>query len=348
MCAEIKPNFDTNRQKLADIIPLPAPFTVYIEQTRYCNFKCFYCIHSTRDEKDGPFQKLGYEIKHMDEEDFNKILNDLKEFPKGSIKRIVFSGLGEPLANPNLPKYVGKVVEADIAKRVEIITNGLLLNKSNIDELITSGITNINISIQGLNAKTYEEVCSAKIDFDKFLGTLEYLYKNKKQAKIYIKIVDAALKSKEEENIFYDMFSKYADRIYIEHLVQMQQSHKSIENMVDGKSFYGEDVIADRMVCAPAFYFMQIGCDLDVFPCPVPGLSRALSMGNTKTKCLLEIWNSKKRLDFLKALLKFKKDNYIDCKGCTCYNAANHPNEYLDKDAEIILNKLESKYEIRN
>ena len=348
MCAEIKPNFDTERQKLADIIPLPAPFTVYIEQTRYCNFKCFYCIHSTRDEKNGPFQKLNYEIKHMNEDDFNKIVNDLKEFPQGSIKRIVFSGLGEPLANPNLPKYVKRITESNIAKRVEIITNGLLLNQNNINELIKNGITNINISIQGLNAQTYSEVCSAKIDFNNFLNTLEYLYNNKKQAKIYIKIVDAALKNKDEEKLFYDTFSKYADRIYIEHLVQMQQSLESIKDMVDGKSFYGEDVIADRKVCSPAFYFMQIGCDLDVFPCPVPGLSRALSMGNAKTQTLLDIWNGKKRLNFLKALLRFQKDKFLDCNGCTCYNAANHPTEYLDEDAEMILKKLESKYEVRN
>ena len=53
--AEIKPNYDTKRKKLADIIPLAQPFTVYIEQTKYCNFKCFYCIHSTRDEAGGEF-----------------------------------------------------------------------------------------------------------------------------------------------------------------------------------------------------------------------------------------------------------------------------------------------------
>ena len=54
--AEIKPNYDTKRKKLAEIIPLAHPFTVYIEQTKYCNFKCFYCIHSTRDEADGEFR----------------------------------------------------------------------------------------------------------------------------------------------------------------------------------------------------------------------------------------------------------------------------------------------------
>ena len=65
--AEIKPNYDTKRKKLAEVIPLAAPFTVYIEQTKYCNFKCFYCIHSTRDEADGEFRALGHRMQHMDE-----------------------------------------------------------------------------------------------------------------------------------------------------------------------------------------------------------------------------------------------------------------------------------------
>lgn len=340
--AEIKPNVDNNRQKLADIIPLPAPFTVYIEQTRICNLKCFYCIHSTRDDENGEFQKLGYQLKHMSIDDYSKIINDLREFPQGAIKRIVFSGMGEPLANPKLPEFVKMAVDAKIADRVEVITNGLLLNEKNIDALIEAKITNINISIQGLNAQTYEQVCDVKMDFKKFLKTLEYLYKNKKDTKIYIKIIDAALKSEEEKEKFYEIFSPFANRIYVEHLVQMQQSHDKIKDKVDGtRNFYGEKLDLDRKVCAIVFYFLQIGCDLDVFPCSVPGLSRALSMGNAKEQSLKEIWNGSKRKAIMKAMLKFQKDNFKDCKGCTCYNAVDNPAEHLDNDAARLLEKLE-------
>ena len=348
MTAKIEPNIDTNRKKLADILPLSAPFTIFIEQTRYCNFKCFYCIHSTRDDKNGPFQKLNYEIKHMDENDFNKIIHDLKEFPKNSIKRIVFSGLGEPLANPNLPKFIKKAVDANIAERVDLVTNGLLLNKEKIDQIINAGINYINISIQGLNSEIYEKVCSAKIDFDKFLKNIEYLSNNKKQAKIYIKIVDAALKNKDEEKLFYDIFSKYADRIFIEHVIQMQQSLDSIKDIVDNKNTYGQDISSGKKICTQSFYFMQIGCDLDIFPCALPGLSRALSFGNAKNDSIINIWNSKKRIDFLKEMLHFNKDKFPDCKGCEVFNCLTDPRENIDNHADIILKKLESKYEVRN
>ncbi|WP_302816702.1 radical SAM protein [Selenomonas flueggei] len=336
--AEIKPNYDTKRKKLAEIIPLAAPFTVYIEQTKYCNFKCFYCIHSTRDEANGEFRALGHRMQHIDEGFFEKIIHDLKAFPQGGIKRIVFSGLGEPLMNPRLPDYVRMAVEAGIAGRVEVITNGLLLTPEKSKALVEAGITNINISVQGLDAEGYQETCGVRIDFDHYLENLKYLYEHKGNVQIYIKAIDATLKTKENEKNFFRIFSPFADRIYIEHLVVMQQQMDGLREIVDGtKNFYGEELDVNRKVCAQSFYFMQIGCEGDIFPCPVPGLGRNLSMGNAKEHTLVEIWNGSRRRGFLRKMLKKEKDQIPDCATCTCFNAINNPMEQLDDDAERLL-----------
>ena len=336
--AEIKPNYDTKRKKLAEVIPLAAPFTVYIEQTKYCNFKCFYCIHSTRDEADGEFRALGHRMQHMDEVFFEKIIRELKEFPQDGIKRIVFSGLGEPLMNPRLPDYVRMVVEAGIAGRVEIITNGLLLTPEKSRALVAAGITNINISVQGLDAAGYEETCGIRIDFEHYLENLKYLYEHKGNVQIYIKAIDATLGTKENEEKFFEIFSPFADRIYIEHLVVMQQQMDGLREIVDGtKNFYGEELDVSRKVCAQSFYFMQIGCEGDIFPCPVPGLGKNLSMGNAKEHTLTEIWNGSRRRGFLRKMLKKEKDQIPDCATCTCFNAINNPMEQLDDDAERLL-----------
>ena len=336
--AEIKPNYDTKRKKLAEVIPLAAPFTVYIEQTKYCNFKCFYCIHSTRDEADGEFRALGHRMQHMDEVFFEKIIRELKEFPQDGIKRIVFSGLGEPLMNPRLPEYVRMVVEAGIAGRVEIITNGLLLTPEKSRALVAAGITNINISVQGLDAAGYEETCGIRIDFEHYLDNLKYLYEHKGDVQIYIKAIDATLGTKENEEKFFEIFSPFADRIYIEHLVVMQQQMDGLREIDDGtKNFYGEELDVNRKVCAQSFYFMQIGCEGDIFPCPVPGLGKNLSMGNAKEHTLTEIWNGSRRRGFLRKMLKKEKDQIPDCATCTCFNAINNPMEQLDDDAERLL-----------
>ncbi|MGD9158488.1 MAG: radical SAM/SPASM domain-containing protein [Desulfobacteraceae bacterium] len=339
--AEIKPNVDTNRQNLADIIPLPVPFTIYIEQTRVCNLKCYYCIHSTRDDENGEFKKLGYEVKHMASEDYKKVISELARFPSRSIKRIVFSGLGEPLANPLLPDFIKMAADSKIADRVEVITNGLLLNNDLSQKMIEAGITNINISIQGISPEQYEKTCGKKLDFNKFLAALEYLYRIKSRAQIYIKIIDAAFEKETDKDEFYKLFSPFADRVYVEHIVQMQQQHDKIKNQVTpSKNMYGEDCPVDRKVCGQCFYFLQVGCDLDVFPCSIPGLRKGFSIGNLNKNSILEIWNGKKRMSFLKMMLKLEKEKMPECKTCVCYNVITDESEYLDDKAPELMNRL--------
>ncbi len=345
MKAEVKPNYDKNRKKLADIIPIPAPFTVYIEQTRVCNLKCFYCIHSTRDDADGEFKKLNYEIKHMDFDMYLKIVKELKEFPQNSIKRIVFSGLGEPLANPKLPEMIKILTESNITNRREIITNGLLLTPELSDKLIEAGLTNINISIQGINSEQYYKVCDKKIDFNNILENLKYLYEHKKDTQIYIKALDAAFKTKKDQDKFYEIFAPMADKIYIEHIVLMQQLMKDkLDDMLnETKNFYGEQLDLSRKVCSQAFYFLQIGCDLDTFPCPNPGLLKSLSMGNAKEKTLQEIWNGTKRKTFLRTMLELQKEKIPECSNCNTFNCISNPAENLDPDAPRLLKLFEQE-----
>ena len=333
--AELKPNYDTNRQRLADIIPLAYPFTIYIEQTKYCNFKCYYCMHSTHDKLDGVFAKKGHKMQHMDFEQYKMLIRQLGEL---GIKRIVFSGLGEPLMNPRFPEFVRYAVDAGIAERVEVLTNGALITPEYADALLSAGITNINISIQGIDAATYERVCGAKLDFAKFLENLTYLYEHRGKTKIYIKCIDAILDDEEKKKRFYELFGGIADRIYIEHLVVMQQSMDNLHGMVDDtRNLYGEIFSKQRDICAQCFYFLQAGVDGEVYPCSIPGLTHDFSIGNFTRNTLREIWNGELRKAHLCKMLSFQRSEIEQCRNCSCFNCINDPLEYLDDDAERLL-----------
>lgn len=330
--AEFAPNVDKNRQRLADIIPLSHPFTVYIEQTKYCNFKCYYCMHSSHDQKDGVFYKKGHKMQNMDFELYKRAIGELKEL---GVKRIVFSGLGEPLMNPDFPKFVKYAVDAKIAERVEVITNGALITPKYADDILSAGITNINISIQGINGETYEKICGAKVDFDEFIKNLTYLFNSRGNTKIYIKCIDAILKNEDERKKFFDVFGNICDRIYIEHLVVMQQSMDILHETVDvDKNLYGELLNKSRDICSPAFYFLQIGADGLVYPCPIPGLTSDFAIGDMNKNTLKEIWNGDPRKKFLYKMLNFERKTITQCKGCACFNCISDPKEYLDDDAE--------------
>ena len=197
MKAQIKPSYDTNRQRLADIIPLDTPFTVYIEPTRYCNFKCFYCMHATRGEKDGPLEKTGLDLKHMPFDLYEEILKQLSAFPQ-RIKRIVFSGLGEPLVYPELYKIVECAKKAGICDKIDIITNASVLNREKSDALIEAGLSRILISLQGLSREKYRDVCGVSLDMDELIENIKYLYDNRKNCTVFIKIIDSILSEKKK------------------------------------------------------------------------------------------------------------------------------------------------------
>ena len=329
--SELKPNYDTNRKRLADIIPLAYPFTIYIEQTKYCNFKCYYCMHSSHDKTDGVFARNGHHMVHMEEALYHKIIAQLGDL---GIRRIVFSGLGEPLMNPRFSAYVKYAVDAGIAERVEVLTNGALITPEYADALIAAGITNINISIQGLDSAAYAKVCGAKINFERFIASLTYLFEHREHAKIYIKCIDAILKSPEEKQRFYDLFGGISDRIYIEHLVVMQQSMENLHEMVDDtRNLYGEIFSKKREVCAQCFYFLQAGVDGEIYPCSIPGVKKDFSIGNLAENTLSEIWNGALRRQHLLKMLEFKRAEIDQCRNCSCFNCINDPMEYLDADA---------------
>lgn len=337
--AVVKPSYDTARKKLAEVVPLDSPLSMYIEPTRVCNFKCFYCMHSTRGEKGGILDQMGFGIAHMDMELFRKIVTDLMEFPIKP-KRICFSGLGEPLANPRLPEMIKLLRDAGYQERIDVITNGSLLTHEMSDRLIEAGISRIQISIQGLDAKTYQEVCQVQIDMEELTERIRYFYEHKKDAVIFVKIIDAILKDEEEKQRFFDQFSGVCDTIFVEHLVVMEQQMGDHGGRVDRtKNLMGE-YVEKREVCGVMFYFLQVNIDGETFPCSTPGLTNRFSMGCAKDQTLVEIWNGDRRNRMIRKNLM---DGYVTipaCRECSSCIAIADDSEYMDDCRMEVLKKF--------
>ena len=82
---------DTMRVDLASAIPLEAPFSLYIEPTNSCNFRCGVCPISL----DNYAQRAGYK-EEMSHAVWSRIIASLKEFAT-PLRVIRFYTLGEPL-----------------------------------------------------------------------------------------------------------------------------------------------------------------------------------------------------------------------------------------------------------
>lgn len=339
--AEIKPSYDTKRQKLSDIIPLDGPMSMYLELTRCCNFKCFYCMHSTRGEAGGVLDQTGFRLAHMDMQLYEKVVQEILAFP-ADVKRICISGLGEPLTNPRLPEMIQKLRQAGFAGRIDVISNGSLLTHSLSDALIAAGINRLQISIQGLDQQQYLENCGVAVDVDKLMDELEYFHQRSQgtEASLFIKIIDIMLKNETDRERFFQMFSDLCDTIFVEHLVIMEQQMGDHGGRADHSRNMNGELVNQRDVCGVMFYFLQVNIDGETFPCSTPGLPNSFSMGCVKDHTLQEIWNGQKRYSLM---CKNLKDGYMvipECKECSSIIAIADPAEYLDDCRDEMLARI--------
>lgn len=319
-----------SRTKLSEVIPLETPYIVQVFPVYGCNFKCNYCIHSV------PVNKRGYiaEKTFMNFELYKKAIDDLANFPR-KIKMLRFAGTGEPLLHKDVAKMVDYAVKKQIAESIDIVTNGSLLTQELSTELINANLSRLRISIQGINSLKYKKVTGLNLNFDRFIENLTYLYKNKGQTQVYIKIIDCALE-KNEEKKFFELFGNICDTIAIEHLLPAvsQIDYSNISNEESKLTQNGVEV-QEADVCPQPFYLMQINPDGNIVPCCA--METAYIAGNCKDESLYDIWNGKKYNEFRKMQLSKQKENYVVCSKCQQYKYSMFPEDVLDNDAEKIL-----------
>ena len=101
---------------------------VYVEITTICNRNCTFCPGTKRAPK------------RMTMEEFKTITEKLK----GVTKYLYLHVMGEPLTHPLLPEFIRYATEQGFL--VSVTTNGTLLKKRR-EELLSSGVYKINISI---------------------------------------------------------------------------------------------------------------------------------------------------------------------------------------------------------
>lgn len=243
MKAEIYPGHDKKRTILGKVVPLRTPYTVFINPSTICNYKCYYCTHS-KDQAE--LDKLGFVQKNMDYDVFLETARQLTEF-KDKLKLIYLYGNGEPLCNPKLTQMIEHLSRLGVSERLEFFTNGALLTHQKSLEIVEAGLTKLKISIQGLSSEEYEKITGVKTDFDKLVGQLEFFYRHRKNCKLYIKIIDNGL-SEEQKQKFFKTFGDICDEIFIEHMTFTQRTMDDYEGVLNRKvNLYGDPLIVFKL-----------------------------------------------------------------------------------------------------
>lgn len=126
---------------------LPDVHKLYIEPTTACNLRCLTCVRNIWDDP----------IASMSQETFQSLMTSIKNLP--TLKRVVFTGFGEPLTHPGLLDMIEAVRKLDLA--VTIGTNALLLTPKIASELVRLGTDRVMVSIDGGKPETFADVRGA-------------------------------------------------------------------------------------------------------------------------------------------------------------------------------------------
>ena len=117
---------------------------LYIEVTNRCNLDCRTCMRNAWEE---PLGNMEFDL-------FQGIMSELGRNPDSPI--VFFGGIGEPLSHPDIIKMVQLAKETGC--RVEMISNGILLNEDMARELMNAGIDCLWVSIDGAHPNSYSDV----------------------------------------------------------------------------------------------------------------------------------------------------------------------------------------------
>lgn len=326
MAQEINWKDRKDRNDLINVLPLETPFSIVLEVIKACNFKCVYCEYSNK--RIPKYEKI-------DLYSFNKIIEDLQRF-KSKLKSFQFVGLGEPLLNNDIYEMF-KLIK-DYTESITLITNGSLLNKTNIDKIFDTPLNEIRISLQGITEEDYYNVANYKINFQKFIENISYLYRNKKDSlKLYLKIADIAIDTEDKRKRFYDIYGDIADFLIIEKIYPLYNTVDYTNIVSDVSKGVAFNELPEYInICPQLFFIMQILSNGDVAPCCSLNMEKPI-IGNIFNQSLYDIWNGnimkKLRIDMIQG----KRNDMKYCNFCNFPEYEYNKYDYLDDNKEKLL-----------
>ena len=328
------PLFEIARQapRLSDFIPI-RPIRAGINVTNNCNSRCITCYH---------WKKQSHNELTLTE--LTDILHQMRSL---GIADLHLLG-GEPLLRNDLSEIIlnARNLKFD---RITVTTNGLLLTREKVEQLIENGLTSINISlngeekihdftrgIKGAYARTLDSIRTVvelrnsrfhdlvitvqtivmDLTLDQIVGMADMCH----QFGIGISFSPLNTTRPWQANISSDLFLidqeklsniiKELHHIKRNHAALIRESHTSLEYI---KGYYA-DIIRKDIPCYLGYLVIAIGPSGEVFP---GGCLSLPAIGNLRQVPLKQMIHSRAYRESIKRI--FLKE----CTGCACDYALN-------------------------
>ena len=335
--AEYRQWREEKRTYLKDVVPLDTPYNLLIEVSSLCNARCLYCGHSRPNH--------GVWEGNMSWQLLKEVIRQAKGFPQ-RLKLVEMFGFGEPLCNPHLAEMIAEVRRSGIAEKINFTTNALLMTPDRTDAIVAAGVDTIRVSLQGLDGRSYQEVCGVKIDFDVFRKNLLYLYTHRENCKVRMKIADLAIKDLPDgEKRLQELFGDRADSLFIEHILPMYAGvdYDGVDKNIRAQAIHGRENVWQteiNKVCHRPFYRLRIGAGGTV-TAACCDTTRDIRYGHLPEDNIVDLWNGGGHVSFLKMQLRGERFRHPVCKDCVLPNDITSEADLLDPWADEILARMQ-------
>lgn len=316
-----------------EVLPLRKPFTVLIEPSSLCNFRCIQCFQSMR--VDSYFtQNRG----NMTMPCFHRVIQQLQDWPGPKIKVLKLSLYGEPLVNPSFCEMLRLAQDANIAERIETTTNASLLRGKIAEKLVEYKLDYLRVSIYASNQDRHRQITGSPMKLERIHENLRVLREIKKtrgseRPFVSCKMLDAY---GPENDRFMELYQDVADELYLD------KPHNWIK--VDEadfiNSYYRDEaasVITDikehathRVACPMAFTTMAIRSNGEVSPCCVDYIG-GTNLARADDGNLQAIWNSSAWYEFQKMQLEGRNHENFSCCRCDFYQNDHYMKDSIDR-----------------
>ena len=204
------------------------PFRMFISPTDRCNLNCIFCPNSVA-RKEGRFKREN----ELEDEEWEKVVEDALRL---GVKYFVVLGGGEPLLRKNaVMRMFRKVKKFDKSLHFEIITNGTLLEKDDLAELVKRGLSCITLSIHGME-DLYGKITGNQRVYQKLMDNLRFLKElkdsfGKKEPVVQVNVVLTSYNYRQVGKML-EFFRNYADILSLHTIRAYDEIKNNVKDFV--------------------------------------------------------------------------------------------------------------------
>lgn len=319
-------DLDQRAESLKNNIPLRVPFSLLVDVTNRCNFRCLMCPTGNEALLRAGGRRPGMIRLSL----YKKVIDETARM--GKLKRLGLYKDGEPLLHPDLPEMIRYAKEKQVAEIVNVTTNASLLKPGKSKQILESGLDEIRISVEAMNTESYREITRvSSISYESIRDNILNFLSLRNQMKLTTPLVVMQIvpmkQNQSQLDDFMDFWSKWADDVQVEPWMEWDGQAQVPRDGRDSPVLES----TERYACPIPWYSLAINWDGDVSVCCVDWAKRAV-VGNAAKESLSDVWNGERLRQFRLCHIEDRYEEMEACKYCTYWRAKENISLWLKQN----------------